>query len=48
MAKRRYTRWGEKAVAHSCTNRKCNWEGLDSEKEWSKPINKDEIGRAHV
>lgn len=32
MTKRKYTRFGEKAVAYKCTNRKCKWEGLDSEK----------------
>lgn len=36
MGKRKYTRFGEKSVAFSCTNVKCKWEGLDEEKEFRK------------
>lgn len=39
MGKRKFTRWGEKAVAYSCTNKKCNWEGLDEEKH-KKPLSR--------
>lgn len=32
MAKRKYTRIGEKSVASQCTNKKCNWQGTDEQK----------------
>jgi cytochrome c-type biogenesis protein CcmH/NrfF len=32
MAKRKYTRWGEKAVRNECTKSKCKWQGTDEEK----------------
>lgn len=40
MAKRKYTKWGEKAVAYSCTNKKCKWEGLDYAK-LKKPLSRN-------
>lgn len=47
MAKRKYIRMGEIAVAYQCTNKKCKWEGLSSEKKLSKPD--DEYGmRTHL
>lgn len=47
MPKRKYTRMGETPVAYQCTNKKCKWEGLDSEKVLSKPI--DDYGmRIHL
>lgn len=32
MAKRKYTRFGETAVAYECCNRKCKWQGFHEEK----------------
>ena len=32
-AKRKYTRFGEKSTKHECTNKKCKWQGTDSDKE---------------
>lgn len=32
MAKRKYTRIGEKSVASQCSNKKCNWQGTDEQK----------------
>ena len=32
MSKRKYVRMGENAAAYQCTNKDCNWQGLD--KEW--------------
>lgn len=32
MAKRKYCRMGEKAVAYECTKQKCKWQGTDEEK----------------
>ena len=32
MAKRKYARFGDTEVAYECTNKKCKWQGLDSEK----------------
>ena len=32
MAKRKYTRMGENAVAYECTKQKCKWQGIDEDK----------------
>jgi predicted nucleic-acid-binding Zn-ribbon protein len=32
MAKRKYTRFGEKAVMDECSNKKCKWQGTKKEK----------------
>lgn len=45
MAKRKYTRMGEKPKAYECINKKCKWIGLDIEK-LLKPIN--EYQKEHV
>lgn len=37
MPKRKYTIHGETPAAYECTNKKCKWQGLDSEKV-KKPI----------
>lgn len=39
IAKRKYTRFGEKAKAFECTNKKCKWQGQESEKVivWKSP-----------
>lgn len=33
--KRKYARNGEKPKSYKCTNKKCNWEGKESEKKTS-------------
>lgn len=32
MAKRKYARFGEKAVRYECTKKKCKWQGTDEQK----------------
>lgn len=32
MAKRKYTRSGDKAEAYECTKKSCKWQGTQSEK----------------
>ena len=31
--KRKYARFGEKAVRYECTKQKCKWQGTDKEKD---------------
>ena len=38
MAKRKYTRGRETPLAYECTNKKCKWQGEDSQKA-KEPIN---------
>jgi hypothetical protein len=39
MAKRKYTRYGEKPSAYQCTKRKCKWVGKDEDKLTDKKDN---------
>lgn len=32
MARRKYTRFGEKSQGDECTNKNCKWQGLDKDK----------------
>ena len=45
MAKRKYTRMGEKPKGYECTKRSCKWQGLDSDKAFKK---RDEDITDHV
>lgn len=45
MAKRKYARMGEEAVAYECTKRKCKWQGTDEEKE---VLPTDDVWSEHV
>ena len=38
MAKRKYARMGEKVEGYQCTNNKCKWQGLSTDKI-DMPIN---------
>lgn len=36
MAKRKYARSGDTAVAYECTKRICKWQGLPDERKWRR------------